>query len=177
MMGLLFSVFIFVSQVVAAPGSSADDHLIEFQASMSERTLLSGMTVEVVRLGETKRIILRDDGRTSTDVAYDGIWVGSDVGAYSRTITVRLYGQQSTGEQVLLYSGVERTDSDDSATIGWRVNKVNDQYTAFRSPTSYPGNVSEIHVGLPLITAFGWGLFVLCYVGLLIRSNRREPSL
>jgi hypothetical protein len=177
MMCLLFSLFIFVSQAVAAPGSSAGDHLIEFQASMSERTSLSGMTVEVVRLGETKRIILKDDGRTPKDVAYDGIWVGSDVGAYSRTITVRLYGQQPTGEQVLLYSGVERTDSDDSATIGWRVNNVHDQYTAFRSPTSYPGNVSEIHVGLPLIAGFGWGLFVLCYVGLLIRATRREPSL
>ena len=176
MMYLFFSLLLFVSDALASPGNAGGDHLIEFQASLSERTSLSGLTVEVVRLGSTKRIALTDDGRTLKDVPYDGVWVGSDVGAYSRTITVRLYGQQPTGEQVLLYSGVERTDSDDVATIGWRVNSVHEQYTAFRAPTSYPGNVSEIHVGLPLITAFGWGLFVLCYVGLLIRSTRREPS-
>lgn len=176
MMYLVFSLLLFLSDGLAASGNNGGDHLIEFQASLSERTSLSGMTVEVVRLGSTKRITLTDDGQSLNDVPYDGVWVGSDVGAYSRTITVRLYGQQPTGEQVLLYSGVERTDSNDSATIGWRVNNVHDQYTAFRAPTSYPGNVSEIHVGLPLITAFGWGLFVLCYVGLLVRVTRRESS-
>jgi len=34
--------------------------------------------------------------------------------------------------------------------------------------------VSEMFVALPLITGFGWGIFVLLYVGLLVRLSRKE---
>jgi hypothetical protein len=60
--------------------------------------------------------------------------------------------------------------------LGWRVMASGQRYTAVRTPLSYPGNVAEMFVALPLITGFGWGLFVLLYVGMLVRMRRSGDS-
>ena len=130
--------------------------------------------LDLTRLGQDRTIRLSDDGSNPEDIAYDGVFSGGHTGPYARTVTVRLFGQTSDEEPTLLYSGVERTDDEHEVILGWRVIRRDQDHMAVRAPAAYPGNITEVHLGLPLLVAFGWGGIVLVYVGFLFQ-RRREP--
>jgi len=153
-----------------------DGQVIAFQVSAPTNSAFAGVEVDLTRLGKQTRVRLSDDGTNANDVAYDGIWEGNHWAEYSRYATVRLFGVDAAGDRTLLYSGVERTEDKDHTTLGWRVIQIYDDLTAMRTPMSYPGNMTEVHVSIPLITAFGWGIFVLVYIGLVIPMVRRRET-
>jgi len=128
--------------------------------------------LELTRLGEDALIRLSDDGSNPEDLAFDGVFSGAHTGHYARTITVRLFGKSPEGETALLYSGVERADDAHEVILGWRVIRRDQDYIAVRAPAAYPGNITEVHLGLPLLVAFGWGGIVLAYVGFLFQRRR-----
>ena len=133
-----------------------------------------GFLLELTRLGEDVTIRLSDDGSNPEDIAFDGVFSGGHTGHYARTVTVRLLGSVPNGEPTLLYSGIERSDDVHEVIVGWRVIRRDQDFTAVRAPAAYPGNITEVHLGLPLLVAFGWGGIVLVYVGFLFQ-RRREP--
>ncbi len=130
--------------------------------------------LELTRLGEDQLIRLSDDGSNPEDLAFDGVFSGAHTGHYARYVTARLFGHAPDQEPTLLYSGVERTDDVHEVILGWRLIRRDQDFTAVRAPAAYPGNITEVHLGLPLLVAFGWGGFVLAYVGFLFQ-RRREP--
>ncbi len=163
--------------LISASGSSsawaADNQIIDMQVSLPSRSAYVALELEVTRLGTKHSIRLRDDGSVPNDLPHDGIWNGRLSGTYSRLISVRVFGHRDSGSPELLYSGVERTEDTRHVLLGWRVMRTNQRYTAVRTPLSYPGNVAEMFVALPLISGFGWGMFILLYVGMLVRLSRR----
>lgn len=162
------------AMMAGATKQTSDSQLIQFQVAMPSNTAFTAVRIDLLRLGQSQDIVLTDDGTNPSDVAYDGIWEGQHKGSYARYVTIRMFGADESGGQTLLYSGVERTEDKSHATLGWRVIQVYDTLTAMRTPDSYPGNVTEVHVSIPLVTGFGWGIFVLVYIGLAIPLVRRE---
>ena len=155
-----------------ALAASQDAQVIDLQVSMPSAGAFTALDIEVTRLGSKHTVRLQDDGGVPNDLPHDGIWNGRLTGEYSRTVSVRVFGHQSSGSPQLLYSGVERTEDRRHVMLGWRVGASSQGYSAVRTPLSYPGNVAEMFVALPLITGFGGGLFVLLYVGMLVRMRR-----
>ena len=152
---------------------AADDQIIDLQVSMPSRGSYVALDVEVTRLGAKHTVRLRDDGSVPNDLPWDGIWNARLSGEYSRLVSVRVFGQRAKGSPVLLYSGVERTEDARHVLLGWRVMTNAQGHSAVRTPLSYPGNVAEMFVALPLISGFGWGIFILLYVGMLVRLSRQ----
>lgn len=151
---------------------AAGEQVLDLQISMPSAGAFTALDVELTRLGSKHTVRLQDDGGVANDLPHDGIWNGQLSGQYARTVSVRVFGHHASGSPTLLYSGVERTEDRRHVMLGWRVGSSGQGYTAVRTPLSYPGNVAEMFVALPLITGFGWGLFVLLYVGMLVRMRR-----
>jgi len=163
-----------ISLVESPSATAADAQVIDLQVSLPSRIDYTALDLEVTRLGTKKTVRLRDDGSVPNDLPHDGIWNGRMSGTYSRLVSVRVFGHRASGSPDLLYSGVERTEDTRHVLLGWRVMRTGQNYSAVRTPLSYPGNVAEMFVALPLISGFGWGMFVLLYVGMLVRLSRRE---
>lgn len=156
--------------------SATSAQVIDLQISMPSEGAFSSLEVELTRLGTQHTVRLRDDGGVANDLPHDGIWNGQLSGEYSRSVSVRVFGHRPQGSPQLLYSGIERTEDARHTMLGWRVMASGQRYTAVRTPLSYPGNVAEMFAALPLITAFGWGLFMLLYVGMMVRMQRGSGS-
>ena len=177
-MNAIGRILVLLTALIAGSSSAlaADDQVIDLQVSMPSRGAYVALDVEVTRLGSRHTVRLRDDGGVPNDLPHDGIWNGRMTGDYSRTISVRMFGHRSGGTQDLLYSGIERTEDARHVLVGWRIMATGDGHTAVRTPLSYPGNVAEMFAALPLITGFGWGLFLLLYVGMLVRLSRKDQG-
>jgi hypothetical protein len=130
--------------------------------------------LELTRLGEEQTIRLSDDGSNPEDLAYDGVFSGAHTGHYARVVSVRVLGSAPDGTHSLLYSGVERTDDVHEVIVGWRVIRRDQDFVAVRAPAAYPGNITEVHLGLPLLVGFGWGGIVLIYIGFLFQRRRQQ---
>ena len=152
--------------------AAADVQVLDLQISMPSSSGLDSLDVEVLRLGQTHMVRLTDDGSMAHDLPGDGLWSGQLAGPYARTVSVRILGHRSTGTLEVLYSGIERTEDAHHVMLGWRVRSSGSETTVARTPISYPGSRAEMAASLPLIAGFGWGLFILIYVGMLVRMRR-----
>jgi hypothetical protein len=147
---------------------------IQFRVTAPSTAGFDTFLLELTRLGEDQLIRLSDDGSNPEDLAFDGVYSGAHTGQYARYVTVRLFGHTPDLEPTLLYSGVERTDDVHGVILGWRVIRRDREFTAVRAPAAYPGNITEVHLGLPLLVAFGWGGIALAYVGFLFQRRRES---
>lgn len=154
-------------------GGSGEQRVL-FRVTAPSEAGYDTFLLELTRLGEDALIRLSDDGSNPEDLPFDGVYSGAHTGHYARTITVRLFGKSPEGEADLLYSGVERADDVHEVIVGWRVIRRDQDYLAVRAPAAYPGNITEVHLGLPLLVAFGWGGIVLAYVGFLFQRRREQ---
>jgi hypothetical protein len=164
-------VVLLVLLMVGRP-AAADEQVLDLQISVPSSSGLDSVDVEVLRLGETHMVRLTDDGSVANDLPGDGLWSGRLAGPYARTVAVRIFGHRATGSLQVLYSGIERTNDARHVMLAWRVRSSGSETTVARTPISYPGSRAEMAASLPLIAGFGWGIFILLYVGMLVRMRR-----
>lgn len=145
------------------------------QVAVSHGVAFSSVWAETSRLGETRVLPLADDGTVPEDLPWDGIYVGSEPGPYSRYVTLRLYGRLDDATEALLWEGTVRTEDAFRPTLGFRVAWQGDHLRAERVALALPTGPGAIAEGLPLLVAFGWGLFVLTFVGILVRRPPVDP--
>ncbi len=166
-MGLLLAIFLGVAV------ASEPEHRLVFEVAGPSRGVFSGFVIELDRLGVQRSLRLADDGVHPLDRPADGVFVASDDDAWSRYVGVHLVGIDLEGEEELLYAGTVRTDDTRTTTVGWEVFAMAEGPQARLVPVARPGGAAVMSEGLPLIVAFGWGLLVLVFVGLLSRKARR----
>ena len=158
----------------APPLATEASQVLGFQVAVSIGVALSSVWVEAERLGEQSVITLADDGSVPEDLPWDGIYVGSQPGPYARYSGVRLFGRDAAGVDTLLWEGTVRTEDAWRPTLGFRVSWQGDHLRAERVALALPTGPGAIAEGLPVIVAFGWGLFVLVAVGLIVRRAPGE---
>ena|GEM_PF-1932232 len=150
------------------------EQALHFRVTAPSSAGFDDFLLELTRLGVQDIVRLSDDGSNPEDIAFDGVYSGASTGHYARYVTVRLFGNAPDAEPTLLYSGVERTDDVHQVLVGWRVIRRDRDHVAVRAPAAYPGNITEVHLGLPLLVAFGWGGIVMAYVGFLFQRRRND---
>jgi hypothetical protein len=161
-----------------APEDAAEEgprQVILFELASPPHAVLRDVRVEMDRLGDQKTVVLRDDGFDPSDFGHDGVFVGRDEGPYARYVNVRVLATGDRRDE-LLYSGVLRTSDTRLVRLAFETKRLESGLTAFRSTSAYPGESFSVEEGLPLIAAFGWGMFALFYVMGLAGLFRREKE-
>jgi len=159
---------------IAAPAAAEPSQILDFRVAVTAEVVYAQLLLELDRLGEARVIPLADDGGHPDDVPWDGVFVGRDEGHWARYVEVRLVGVTPGGQEDLLFSGLVRTEEERRVMLGWRVKQMPAGNRALRTAAAYPDGAAGAVAGLPLVVAFGWGLFILCYVGWLVHAPPRE---
>ena len=156
--------------------AATDKHTVILQVSIPNAISYTKVKAEIIRLGNQSSITLVDDGSIGNDRPGDGIYLGQQTGLFARYIHLRLLGEQEDVDDALLFSGVVRTDDHHLAKLDFQVVKSVDGAIAFRSAASDPGQAYGPVRGIPMIVAYGWGLFMLMYVGWLVFFRFRQSQ-
>ena len=152
------------------------DQRVRFQVALGTDAVLSEVRVDLVRLGENRSVYLLDDGSIEGDMPWDGVFVGEDAGPYARFMAVRLVVREGGGEENVVLDGVARTEDERVADVGWRlVRRPGGALAARWAAVTWPGNRMAEMEGMYVLACFGWGLLVLTYLGILVRSCRGRP--
>jgi len=144
---------------------------LDLRIAVSSAITYSALSVELSRLGEQVTLELVDDGSLPDDVAWDGIYVGRLVGPWSRYAEARVIGRAPSGEEELLFSGLVRTEDRRRVMLGWWVKHLPQGNRAIRTAVAYPDGAAGAVNSAPMLVAFGWGVFLLCYVGWLTQQT------
>ena len=158
--------------VVPTEGTPEHPHTLVFNATVPPEIIYSTLKIELQRLGESREIELIDDGSSPGDVAYDGVYVGRDLGERARYAQVTLVATDTSDNTDTLYAGLIRTDNKHITTVAFQVGTSPEGNTAYLVANAYPGSPARLAAGLPLITAFGWTALLLIYVGILATRRR-----
>ena len=128
------------------------------------------VVVEISAQEETRTLILDDSGRLPHDVKGDGTWSGYAEVPYARWTRVSL---DVDGER--LWSDFARSDQSGELRYGWSVERLGGgELKATRSVGTWPGAGDQASPSRALAVSFGWGLFALGYVGMLVFLQRRS---
>ncbi len=148
--------------------------IIDLRVAVSSALTYRALSMELDALGERHRVALVDDGSLADDVAWDGIYVGRIEGPWRRYAEARLIGTTPEGEEELLFSGLVRTEDRRRVMLGWWVRQLPQGNRAIRTAVAYPDGAAGAVASAPLVAAFGWGLFTLCYAGWLAWGRDRR---
>lgn len=156
---------------------------IRIQVAIPNGLSYHRIRVELTRLGQQKVIELLDDGTLTGDRAWDGVFMGEDIGPYARYVNVRLVGVRPDGEEDVLFAGPVRTSDRREVLLAWRIERwrneesdaANPKWTALRVAPAWTGtDAAEVGL-LPVVVAFGWGIFLLVYISRLVALRRSRP--
>jgi len=147
--------------------------LLEVAVDASVTELLR-LDAEIDRLGTASTLQLTDDGRHAEDRAHDNVFLGKVTGAPANAANVRLVGTDSDWKEWVLFEGVVRTDDVHLVKIDWLVVSDDNGIRAQRIAGTGPSSNNAMVAGMPLVVTFGWGLFVLCFVGWLVVYGSRR---
>ncbi|MDP2313232.1 MAG: hypothetical protein Q8P41_10030 [Pseudomonadota bacterium] len=151
-----------------------DPQTLSLQVAIDYRVVYTRVRAEIDQLGSTFGLELVDDGSVMGDDEHDGVYTNRVIGPYARYATVRLYAEDATGEEALLYAGILTTADRDQNDVAWRVSDFGGQVRAERVAMAYPGGPDGVVDGLPVLIAFAWGGLVIFFVGTLVR--RADPG-
>ncbi len=167
-----------VSTASPAPALAvAGDQVISFQVAVSEQLRIDAAAVELTRLGETRIIPLHDDGSVAGDVAWDGVYSGSDAGSYAFLVSVRILAARPGQPLVPAYAGIEQTPDAHAELLAWRlVTGAENDLRAVRVAAAYPGAQGEVVDAAPVVAALGWALLVGLWIAFLVRTRREEAQ-
>ena len=141
--------------------------VLRFAVAVPSGPAWSSIWVEINRLGRSTALGLVDDGSSPEDIPLDGVFVGSQSGLYARYVTLRVFGRTVEGNEALLWEGTVATADQWQETIAFRVSALPEGTRAERVAVALPAGQSGFAEGVPVLVAFGWGTFVLTFVGLL----------
>lgn len=148
---------------------ASQEQTLTFQVLQPSGVALHGAWIELTRLGEARRVTLRDDGLGPGDIPYDGVWVGEDRGPFTRVVDATLLVALPDAEPRPLVTEAVRTDAAWAATVSWRLVDTPDGLTAARAAFAHPGRSVPVSDLLPLAGSFGWLVFLAVFVlGLLL---------
>ena len=157
-----------------APGADAGPmQEILFQLVTPSKIAVTSATIEVERLVERSSIEMTDDGSIPEDIGYDGVFVGRHTAPFSLFLGAELLVSVRGREPVSVYRGILRTSDEQSETIGWQLSETEGDYQALRTAVSFPGRGAVLVEGRARLTLFGWGVFVVCLVGVVLWSARK----
>ncbi len=139
--------------------------VLDLRVAVSSALTYSAVNLELNKLGEVVKIPLVDDGSLPDDVAWDGVYAGRHEGPWSRYVEARIVAETPSGEEELLFSGLVRTEDRYRVMLGWWVKQLPQGNRAIRTAVAYPDGAAGAVNGTPIVVAFGWGVFLLCYVG------------
>ena len=155
-------------------GSGTASQEILFQLVTPSTMTVTSAKLVMDCLGEQRTVELRDDGVPAGDVPDDGVFLGRYRGPFAHFITVELAVGLDGEEPVWVYEGIVRTRDDRAETVGWRLSQRDGEVSAERTAVAHAGRGAALVEGGARITLFGWGIFVVCVVGLVVWSSRKE---
>lgn len=164
-------------QETASPSSAGATELL-FQLAVPNAVTLKSVLVEMSRGGRSHFVALSDDGSVSGDQPHDGVWMGRFRGLFFKTMTVRVFIRQKKGTVTSAYEGVVRMVDSRQDGMSWRLELGRDGWIASPTAAAYPGRHGTVSEVLPTVAVFGWGVFLVAVVALLLsrRGRAGEPS-
>lgn len=152
---------------VPSPMPASGGQVLRFAVAVPSGPAWSSIWLELERLGQSTAIGLVDDGSSPEDIPLDGVYVGSQSGPYARYVTLRVFGRTPEGNEAMLWEGSIATSDQWQETIAFRISALPDGPRAERVAVALPAGQSGFAEGMPVLVAFGWGTFLLVFVGLL----------
>ena len=156
-----------------SPGSVLLYHL-----AVPNHVVIREAVVEERRLGQTRLILLKDDGSASGDTPYDGVYVGEGQGPFAHLVGLRLLVAVPGSTLQVVYEGLERITDARRHRVGWSLTLEGPGRTLGARPTvtPLPGRAGRIMALAPTMMAFGWGVVVLGAVALVMRKKQKAPG-
>lgn len=148
-----------------------------FQLAVPNAVTLKTVLVEMTRQGRIRYVTLSDDGSVSGDQPHDGVWIGRYRGSFVKTMAVRLFVGKKKGSMIPAYEGVVHMVDSRQDGLSWRLeSRRRGGWVALPTAAAYPGRHGTVSAVLPTVAVFGWGLFLVALVALLLWGGRREPD-
>ena len=146
-----------------------------FQLAVPNKVILKSVVLEMMRLGRIRYVTLSDDGSVSGDQPHDGVWTGRFQGPFVRTMSVRLFVGQKKSSMTAAYEGVVRMVDSRQDGLSWRLERGRGGWVASPTAAAFPGRHGTVSEVLPTVAVFGWGVFLVALVALLL-MRRRPPE-
>ena len=156
-----------------ALGASDPEQTLLFQVAAPSNVVFQEIVVEIERVGQTRTIPLVDDGSVASDLPWDGVYVGRDVGPYTRWLPVRILARWEGRNTLPLYAGIEKSDDPHLVSLGWQVRGDGTSLEARRAAAGWPGNRMVATEGLFMLGSLAWTLVVMTWVGFLVVDRKR----
>ena len=162
----------------AAPSGPKDSSELLFQLAVPNEVTLKSVLVEMSRQGRSHFVALSDDGSVSGDQPHDGVWMGRFTGPFVKTMTVRLFIRHKEDTVISAYEGLVRMVDSRLDGMSWRLERGRDGWIASPTAAAFPGRHGTVSEVLPTVAVFGWGVFLVAVVALLLsrRGRAGEPS-
>jgi hypothetical protein len=135
---------------------------------------VSAVRAEWRRAGEDRTLLLVDDGSDPADVAWDGVWTATDVGAYVQDATVRLVVTDLNGMEHPVYAGVMHARDARETVFSWRLYETDGGLRALEVPTALPGASLIVPEAVDVYVGAAWACLLCALVAGLVHAARRD---
>lgn len=143
------------------------------QATLERQAFEGKLVVRFTNAGETEEYVLVDDGSVEGDTPMDGLWTAYCPVGPGRFFDVALKVLENQRSTIIYHRLINVPPGD--GTLDFYVEARESGYVAHRVAWLPAAGDDEYHGGPAALTlAFGWGLLVLVYVFLLIRTGHHR---
>ena len=148
-----------------------------FQLAVPNAVTPRSVLLELSALGKTRFVTLTDDGSASGDQPHDGVWIGRARVSFAHLMTVRMFiGFKGETTVTTAYEGLVRMVDSRLDGASWRLERGRSGWVALPTAAAYPGRQGTVSEVLPTVAVFGWGVFLVAVVGLLLRRFSRDRA-